>query len=305
MSEFGKVAILMGGDSPEREISLKSGISVFKAMQRNNIDAVAIDAVGDFYTRILEEKFSRVFVAMHGSIGESGPIQGFLETVGLPFTGNSLSGCALSMDKYRTKKIWQSIGLPTLPSVLVSEFDDDLIKSFGLPLCVKPCGGGSSIGVVKAKNVAELQAGIESNMQYGKILVEPWTVGDDVSVAILDNKALPVIMIRPSGDFYNYKSKYEEKSDYICPAGFESKETNYIKKLALEAARSLGLETFSRIDFIRDLNGDYWLLEANPIPGLVETCLFPLAANTAGISYDELIIRLLRQTLPVRSTSMA
>lgn len=297
---FGKVAVLMGGINSEREVSLKSGKAILDALKRQGVDAHGIDAQDNFVERIQREGFSRVFIALHGGMGEGGHVQGLLDVLGIPYTGSGVLGSALAMDKMRSKKIWFSLGLPTPPASIFDKKTnaEDIIKNYGFPLIVKPLSEGSTIGVHKVLTIKDLEEAYKDASKYGHVMVEKYIAGDEYEVGILGDKALPSIQIIPKGQIYDYDAKYNSKdTKYICPSPLSAKQETYIQKIALEAFRSVGGKGFGRMDFIRDLNGDFWLLEANTIPGFTQTSLLPKAAQVIGIDFDSLIIEILSQTL--------
>lgn len=297
---FGKVVVLMGGNGAEREVSLETGNTVITALQQHGIEVESIDAVPGFVEKLLKAKPDRVFIALHGMLGEGGAVQGLLDTLGIPYTGSGVIGSALGMDKIRSKKVWQAIGLPTPPFCsLNSEHDaDEFINSFGLPLAIKPVSEGSSVGITKLTNKGNFKAAYNLAAKYGAVMLEQWITGEEYTVGILNNKPLPPINIVPADNFYDYQAKYKSNAtQYLCPGPISKPEQEYLKQLALDAFNSVGAKVWGRVDFVRDLNGDFWILEVNTIPGLTSHSLVPKAAKEMGIAIDELVLEILTQTL--------
>jgi len=302
---FGKVAVLMGGNSAEREISLISGNAVFAAMQRKGIDAVLIDTKIDDYIHILQTgAFSRAFIALHGRGGEDGTLQGLLEHLKIPYTGSSVLGSALGMDKVRCKRMWQSLGLATPPFAIWEPGTpaDEYVKIFGLPLTVKPVFEGSSIGVTRVNSATDFEAACNLAKQYGMVMIEPWIIGDEYTVCILGKQVLPSIQITSKETFYTYNAKYfSDETEHVCPGLVDPQEESNLGRLAMEAFNALGASGWGRVDFIRDVNGDFWLLEVNTAPGMTPHSNMPLAAKVAGLTFDDLVVEVLSLTLGIES----
>ena len=296
---FGKVAVLMGGNSAEREISLISGKAIFAALQNKGVDAELIDTQQDFIQKLQEGNFARAFIALHGRGGEDGTIQGLLEHLRIPYTGSGVLASALAMDKVRCKRIWQSMGLATPPFSVWTPGSsaEDYIKIFGLPLAVKPVYEGSSVGVTRVNSAADFTAACELAAQYGTVMVEPWIIGDEFTVCILADRVLPSIQITAQEAFYTYNAKYfSEETKHICPGlSVPNDETN-LQNLALAAFKAIGATGWGRVDFIRDVNGDFWMLEVNTAPGMTPHSNMPLAAKVAGLSFDNLVLEVLSLT---------
>ncbi len=296
---FGKVAVLMGGNSAEREISLISGKAIFAALQNKGVDAELIDTQQDFIQKLQEGNFARAFIALHGRGGEDGTIQGLLEHLRIPYTGSGVLASALAMDKVRCKRIWQSMGLATPPFSVWTPGSsaEDYIKIFGLPLAVKPVYEGSSVGVTRVNSAADFTAACELAAQYGTVMVEPWIIGDEFTVCILGDRVLPSIQITAQEAFYTYNAKYfSEETKHICPGlSVPNDETN-LQNLALAAFKAIGATGWGRVDFIRDVNGDFWMLEVNTAPGMTPHSNMPLAAKVAGLSFDNLVLEVLSLT---------
>ncbi len=298
---FGKVAVLYGGDSAEREVSLESGKQVHKALLSKGIDSVLIDTLQDCVPQLLQANVDRAFIALHGGKGEDGSIQATLTYLGIPFTGTGVSGSAFAMDKLRSKLIWNSLKLPTPVFGVASTVEDlkDISKILGdFPLCVKPISEGSSIGVSRATDFNSLVAAFHLAKQYNsEVLIERWFDGHDFTVAIVDKIALPPIQIMPTAEFYSYDAKYKGGTQYLCPAPITQEAQKQLCELALIAFNSLHCHGWGRVDFIQDAQGKFWLLEVNTVPGFTATSLVPKAARAAGIEFPDLVQMLLAQTL--------
>ncbi len=296
-TDFGRVAVLFGGRSAEREVSLNSGARVLAALQRQGVDAQAFDPA----TRRLDElaAYDRAFIALHGRYGEDGTIQGALELMGVPYTGSGVMASALGMDKWRSKLLWQAAGLP-IPEYLVLEAGGDFARvaaELGLPLFVKPACEGSSIGISKVRHSSELAAAHAAAVRHDPlVLAERAILGGEYTAAILGDQALPIIKIEPGTDFYDYEAKYlRDDTVYRCPCGLPEEREHELRALALEAFRVLGGRGWGRVDFLMDeaCGGRAYLLEVNTSPGMTDHSLVPMAARAAGIGYDELVVRVL------------
>ncbi len=295
MSDFGKVAVLFGGKSAEREVSLQSGSRVLAALLRQGIDAHAFDPA----ERKLDElvAYDRAFIALHGRYGEDGTIQGALELMGIPYTGSGVLASAVGMDKWRTKLLWRSVGLRIPEFVMLaadSDFDS-VERELGLPLFVKPACEGSSIGVTKVRQSGELRRAYESAAKHDDLVIaERGVLGGEYTVGILGDQALPIIRIVPTTDFYDYEAKYSrDDTKYLCPCGLPEARELELRAQALEAFRVLGCRGWGRVDFLMDEQGEAYFLEVNTSPGMTDHSLVPMAAREAGLSYDELVLRVL------------
>ena len=295
MSEFGKVAVLFGGKSAEREVSLKSGSGVLAALLRQGVDAHAFDPA----ERKLDEltAYDRAFIALHGRYGEDGTIQGALELMGIPYTGSGVMASAVGMDKWRTKLLWRSVGLP-IPAFEMLEPGSDfdaVERRLGLPLFVKPACEGSSIGVSKVRDPGELRAAYDAAAQHDALVIaEQGVLGGEYTVGILGDQALPIIRIVPSTDFYDYEAKYlRDDTRYLCPCGLPEAREHELRAQALEAFRVLGCRGWGRVDFLMNEQGEAFFLEVNTSPGMTDHSLVPMAAREAGLSYDQLVLRVL------------
>jgi D-alanine-D-alanine ligase len=306
--EFGRVAVLMGGTSSEREVSLDSGRNVLEALRRRGVNATAVDGIPVLTAALTgpsETRFDRVFNILHGNRGggEDGVLQGLLEALGVPYTGSGVLGSALSMDKIRTKQVWLSLGLPT-PAYASLERGDDVVAAahkLGLPVIVKPACEGSSVGVSRCFKDADLAAAVELAARYeGSLLVEQLIEGDEYTVAVLGVEALPSIRIVPAGEYYDYHAKYlAEDTQYLCPGASGATEQE-LGSLALAAFFAAGCSGWGRVDFMRDRAGRPWLLEVNTAPGMTSHSLVPKAARQRGIEFDELVWRVLETSFVQR-----
>lgn len=298
MSEkFGKVAVLMGGRSAEREISLKSGTMVLAALIKSGVDAHAFDPRDESLETLKSQRFDRAFIALHGRLGEDGTIQGALEYLGVPYTGSGVMASALAMDKWRTKLLWQAASLPTPPYEVMTARTDpaDLAKRIGLPLMVKPVREGSSIGMSKVASVEKLAPAYELATRYDEIVIaERFVEGTELTAAILDGEPLPLIRLETPRVFYDYEAKYfADDTRYICPSGLPDETEKYVQRRAETAFRLLGCSGWGRVDLMLDREGSPWLLEVNTIPGMTDHSLVPMAARARGISFEDLCVRIL------------
>jgi D-alanine-D-alanine ligase len=300
-ADFGKVAVLMGGTAAEREVSLKSGNAVLAGLQRRGIDAHAVDVTGPASLQeIAAGGFDRAFIVLHGRGGEDGVIQGALEMLGIPATGSDVTGSAISMDKYRTKLVWQGMRLPT-PGFAVLRDEDDLATAseLGFPLMVKPTHEGSSIGMRRVDSLRELGEAWKEARQYDSdVLAECWITGAEYTATILGDQALPLIRLETPREFYDYQAKYvADDTRYLIPCGLDSDREAEIQALALQAFRGVGASGWGRVDLMIDEEARPWLIEVNTVPGMTDHSLVPMAAAAVGIDFDELVWQILAQTL--------
>lgn len=296
---IGKIAVLMGGTSAERPVSLRSGDAVFSALKSVGADVVAIDVQAHAISQLTELDFDIAFIALHGRGGEDGTIQGVLEWLDKPYTGSGVMASALAMDKWRTKMIWQAAGLPTPTAFLLEDNSDwsGLINALDLNAIVKPAREGSSIGMRRVHNADELKNSYEFACEYdGMVLAERWVEGREFTVAIVDGEALPVIQLKTSHEFYDYDAKYEANdTEYLLPSELSEIEERHLQQLALKAFDILGAQGWGRIDVMQDRSGDFWLLEANTSPGMTDHSLVPMAAKAHGLDFPALVLRLLAE----------
>jgi D-alanine-D-alanine ligase len=299
---FGKVAVMFGGTSAEREVSLKSGAAVLKALQSQGIDAHAFDPKVQDVAELKSLGFERVFIVLHGRGGEDGTMQGALQLAGLPYTGSGVLGSALAMDKIRCKFLFSAHGLPTAPFVVAvkGEVIDHaaVISQLNGKVMVKPANEGSSIGMSAATNGEELKAALELAFQYDDaVLVEQWIQGREFTVSMLDGQALPVIEMRTPRAFYDYEAKYQSNStEYLCPAPLSAEQTVVLQQAATAAFKAVDAKVWGRVDAMMDEAGNFYLLEVNTVPGMTEKSLVPMAAKAAGYSFEQLVRKVLEQS---------
>lgn len=299
--DFGRVAVLFGGDSAERQISLVSGQAVLSALQNAGVNAEAFDPADRLISDIKD--FDRAFIVLHGRGGEDGTMQGALELLNTPYTGSGVLASALGMDKTRTKMLWLGCGLPTPPYARLNANTnfEQVIANLGLPLMVKPAREGSSIGMRKVEKPEDLEPAYAFAAQYdSEIIAEKWVTGKEYTIVILGDKALPVIRLQPhqSHGFYDFDAKYNATdTQYLCPCGLDAPDEQRLQSLALNAFDMVGATGWGRIDAMQDQDGNFWLLEINTVPGMTDHSLVPMAARAAGLSFEQLVIEILAQTL--------
>ena len=298
MDQFEKVAVLMGGWSAEREVSLKSGQAVLDALLAQGVNAFGVDVDRNICNKLQDEKYSHVFNVLHGRGGEDGVIQGVLNVLEIPYTGTGVLGSALSMDKLRSKQLWKGVGLPT-PDYVVLETEQDCLRAIdklGLPLMIKPVLEGSSIGISKVKEDAEMLPAWKKAVECGgTIIAEKFVEGEEYTVAVLDDQVLPMIRLQTDNEFYDYQAKYvSNDTKYICPCGLDKSveaELSIIMKDAFNAVRAHG---WGRVDFMLDKDKQPWLIEVNTVPGMTDHSLVPMAAKQAGLSFENLVLKILQ-----------
>ncbi len=299
MHKFGKVAVLFGGKSGEREVSLKSGSAVLAALKRQGVDAHAFDPASQDLSELMA--YDHAFIALHGRFGEDGTIQGTLDLMGIPYTGSGVMASSVGMDKWRTKLLWRATGVVTPDFELVNAQSDftAIEKKLGLPLFVKPANEGSSIGITKVKKAGDLKAAYLLALKADPLVIaEKFVGGGEYTVGILGETPLPIIRIVPKNEFYDYEAKYlRDDTEYLCPCGLSAAKEAQIQAEALQAFRAVGCKGWGRVDFLMDEAGNHYFLELNTSPGMTDHSLVPMAAKAAGISFDELVIKILSMTL--------
>lgn len=299
---FGRVAVLLGGWSAEREVSLNSGGEVLAALQRRGVDAHPVDPAEQGLDAL--RRYDRAFIALHGRGGEDGVIQGALEALGLPYTGSGVLASALGMDKHRSKLLWLGLGLPTPPFAPLHAGTDweGVVAALGLPLMIKPVREGSSIGMAKVERAEDLKPAWEAAAAFdAEVIAERWVQGAEYTVSVLRGEALPVIRLETPHSFYDFEAKYRANDTrYLCPCGLEPAAEQEMQALAVEAFAAVQGRGWGRVDIMRDGDGRLWLLEVNTVPGMTDHSLVPMAAREAGIDFDELCWRILADSLEAR-----
>ena len=294
---FGKVAVLLGGKSAERPVSLKSGGMVLSALRSRGVDAHPFDPSTHGLDALLAQRFDRVFIVLHGRFGEDGTVQGILEWLGIPYTGSGVLASALAMDKLRTKQLWQARGLPTPPYEQLTPSTDlaAVAKRLGIPIMVKPVNEGSSIGMTKVRAASGLDEAYALAVNYDRaVIAERFIEGTEITGGILGDEALPLIRLETPRDFYDYDAKYvADDTRYIVPSGLDEAKEREVRQLCLEAFHALGCRGWGRVDLMLDRAGNPYLLEVNTAPGMTDHSLVPMAARAIGLSYEDLCIRIL------------
>ena len=303
--DFGKVAVMLGGASSEREVSLQTGKAVLEALLSRGIDAHAFDPAQQDMRKFMGADFDRVWIALHGPGGEDGTLQGALDWLGMPYTGSGVMGSALAMDKINSKRVFEGAGIVT-PEYRVLRSNQDAalaLEQLGLPLIMKPAGQGSSVGMTKVFEKDELFPSLELALQFGgQVLAERCIVGDELTVAILQGEALPTIRIRTPRVFYDYRAKYEsDKTEYFCPGTSDAEAEAEYRRIALAAFSELGCGGWGRVDFMTGSDGQPQVLEVNTVPGMTSHSLVPMAAKQAGIDFAELCWRILETSFPAEA----
>ena len=296
-----KIAVLLGGTSAEREVSLNSGTAVLNALRKQGYDAHPIDPKEFPVATLKEQGFDRVFNILHGRGGEDGTMQGLLEQIGIPYTGCGVMASALTMDKMRTKMLWKAFGLPVAEMEIVTVENranlnpESVVKKLGLPLMVKPSLEGSSVGLTKVKTMEELESAVDFALKFDRtVLIEEWLAGDEFTVPVLDGEVLPSIKIVPEGEFYDYEAKYiSDNTQYFCPAGLSDAREQELRRLVKQAYDVVGCRGWSRIDVMADAEGKFRLVEVNTNPGMTSHSLFPKSAATVGYSFEQLVEKIL------------
>ena len=293
---FGKVAVLMGGDSNERAVSLLSGGAVFLALKRLGIEAEAFDPSDRDINEI--QSYNRVFITLHGRGGEDGSMQAFLKSKNVAYTGSDSLSSAIGMDKIKTKLLWRSLNIPTPDFLQVNEKTSyiEILDAISVPFFIKPSNEGSSIGIDKIKNEKQYQeAFLKTSKIDTNVIVEKFVDGEEFTVAIVNGKTFPVIKIKPSNEFYDYEAKYiKDDTQYICPSGIEKNKEASISEEALKAFKVVGCSSWGRVDFMMDKAGRHYFIEVNTSPGMTSHSLVPMAAKEVGINFDQLVLEILK-----------
>lgn len=299
VTKFGKVAVVCGGFSTEREVSLNSGKAVLNALLSKGVDAHQFDPKQTDISKLRE--FDRVFNVLHGTFGEDGGLQGVLDGFNIPYTGSGVLASAIAMDKFRCRLIWQGFNLPNVPYVVLHDDSDfaAVEQQFGLPLFVKPAAEGSSVGVTMVENVGDLAKIYPTLKQYhGAILAEKAITGGEYACALVGGEALPSIRIIPTGKFYDYEAKYlRDDTTYQCPSDLTAEQEREMGELAKKAFDALGGHGWARVDFLKSDDGTLYLLEINTVPGMTDHSLVPMAAQARGVGFADLCVQILAQTL--------
>ncbi|MEH6542346.1 MAG: D-alanine--D-alanine ligase [Porticoccaceae bacterium] len=297
---IGKVAVIYGGTSAEREISLASGAAVLQGLLDAGVDAVGVDVDANLLSDLQTLSPDQVFIALHGPGGEDGTVQGALECLGIPYTGSGVAASALAMDKRRCKQLWRGAGLPTAAFAVLEENSNwtQLLAELGGAAMVKPANEGSSLGMAKAETPDELEQAWRAAASYdASVIAEAWLAGEEYTVAIVGNRALPVIKLETDRPFYDYEAKYQsDDTRYICPCGLSAEREQELQQLALRAFESLGCRGWGRVDVMVDNSGAWQLLEVNTIPGMTDHSLVPMAARAAGLSFSDLVVEIVSST---------
>lgn len=297
VSQFGKVAVLMGGMSAEREISLLSGNAVLTALKNRGVDAYGLDVNENIVNELLTGNYQRAFIVLHGRGGEDGTMQGLLEIMKIPYTGSGVLASSLAMDKLKTKQIWLASGLPTPDFYIIDSIQscEHALATLGLPLIVKPVLEGSSIGMSKVEQEEQLIPAWQKAQQCGgMVIAESWIEGEEYTSAMLDDRVLPMIKLKTSHKFYDYDAKYEAKdTQYICPCGLSEEQESKLAELARDAFNAVNASAWGRVDFMVDQNNQPWLIEVNTVPGMTSHSLVPMAAKQAGLSFEDLVLSVL------------
>ncbi|MFC0323616.1 D-alanine--D-alanine ligase [Gallibacterium melopsittaci] len=296
-----KIAVLLGGNSAEREVSLVSGAAVLEALRSEGFDAHPVDPKTFPVEELKKQGFQRVFNILHGRGGEDGSLQGLLEQLGIPYTGCGVMASALTMDKMRTKLLWKAVGLPTAEMEVITKQTrtelnpEAIVAKLGLPLMVKPSLEGSSVGLTKVKKTEELAAAVDLALTHDDtVLIEEWLAGQEFSIPVLDGEVLPSILIKPAGEFYDYEAKYiSDKTQYFCPSGLSEERETELRQLVKRAYDIVGCRGWSRIDVMTNANGEFRLVEVNTNPGMTSHSLFPMAAKVVGYSFSQLVVKIL------------
>lgn len=298
---FGKVAVMFGGMSAEREISLKSGGEVLRALEARGVDAHKVDPAEGLLAQLQAGRFDRAFIVLHGRGGEDGTVQGLLQLMGIPYTGSGVLGSALAMDKLRTKQVWLAAGLPTPEYAHVNSAAElrAFVTRVGYPVAVKPAREGSSIGVTRLTADKDLGSAYAAARELDELVIaERWIAGGEYFCSVLGRQALPMVRMETPREFYDYKAKYfSDDTRYHCPSGLSASREAELQQMCLRAFDAVDAKGWGRVDFMMDESGQPWLIELNTVPGMTDHSLVPLSARAVGIAFDELVVQILAQTL--------
>ncbi len=291
-TDFGKVAVVYGGTSSERAISLESGQGVLNALRARGVDAHPVDPKEGLMP-LMQGTFDSAFVILHGKPGEDGSMQGFLDTLGIPYTGSGVMASGLAMDKPRSKLIFREFGLPTPEFGVAFTYQEaqEVAKTLAYPLAVKPASEGSSVGVTRVASPTELLVAFDKAVIYGPVIIEEWLDGKDFFVTILGEQALPSVQVQITKGFYDYQAKYlSDETQYFCPAPISPEDEKIIRDISYGAFKALGAESWGRVDLVQDKQGKFWLLEVNTQPGMTSHSLVPMSAKAVGLSYEDTVM---------------
>lgn len=305
--DFGKVAVLFGGRSAERSISLESGQTCLEALLRQGVDAHPVDPDSALSQTLKSGQYDRAFIMLHGKEGEDGVIQATLEMLGIPYTGSKVAASALAMDKARSKLVMHALDLPTPIFGIAHSIEEAkyLVEKIGLPVSVKPISEGSSLGVTYLQESAQLGNAFTRAAQYGGVLIEKWIEGTEFFVSILGHEVLPIVSVKPESGFYDFDAKYaSEQTQYFCPSGLSPEKEQELKDLSLSVFLALGCEGWGRLDAVQDKQQNFWFLEANTIPGMTSHSLVPMSAKAAGMSFDDLVMAILTTSFVANQVSV-
>jgi len=301
VSDFGRVVVLYGGQSAEREVSILGGEAVLRGLQEQAVDAIGLDAGSDWIEQLRAMQPDRVFILLHGCGGEDGVVQGALESMGVPYTGSGVLASALALDKIRCKQFWWGIGLPTAPFAVLDENSqwDDVLETLGGSVMVKPASEGSSLGMSRADSAAELETSWQLARKFDRyVLAEQWLAGAEYTVAVVDGRVLPTIKLETERPFYDYQAKYvADDTRYLCPCGLSSEQEGIVQALALRAYDSLGCQGWARVDLMVGSDCEFYVLEVNTVPGMTDHSLVPMAAVADGLSFNRLLVDILQASV--------
>jgi len=301
VQDFGRVAVLYGGTSSEREVSIKSGLCVLHALQEAGVNVFGIDVGDNFIYKLTSERIDRAFIVLHGAGGEDGKIQGLLEYAEIPYTGSGVLASALAMDKLRSKQIWHDLGLPTPAYKIITNEKDcqNAANDLGLPFMLKACNGGSSLGIVKVTNAKEINNALNAVKSFDELIIaEQFISGTEFTTTMLNDEILPTIKLGTNHEFFDFDAKYySENTLYQIPCNLNKNKQRELDELVLKACKALGVKTWARADVMQDIYENFWLLEINTVPGMTDHSLVPRAAKAYGLDFKQLVLNILAATL--------